>query len=136
MGEGGESKKFTFLDPKGGEPVSLSFESGGAATVSGFSSHGPVSPKLTDGFLPGDSLNKSHDVRLPVLIYRYLSGCCLLLWEQICQEGVQQGKCLHWLASANEGARRQMRQPISFEKSNYDISRLQYKICSEESHTQ
>jgi len=56
MGEGGESKKVTFLDPKGGASVSLSLESGGAATVSGFSSHGPVSPKLTDGFLPGDSL--------------------------------------------------------------------------------
>jgi len=66
MGEGGESKKVTFLDPKGGEPVSLSFESGGAATVSGFSSHGPVSPKLTDGFLPGASL-------LSALIFSHLA---------------------------------------------------------------
>ena len=68
MGEGGESKKVTFLDPKGGEPVSLSFESGGAATVSGFSSHGPVSPKLTDGFLPGASLNRSHDASLDLQV--------------------------------------------------------------------
>ena len=63
MGEGGESKKVTFLEPKGGEPVSLSFGSCGVTTVSKFSSHGLVSPQLTDDFLPKASLNRRHNVR-------------------------------------------------------------------------
>ena len=51
--EGGESKNVTFLEPNGGEKpvVSLSFGSGGATTVSGFASHGPVCPRITDDFL-------------------------------------------------------------------------------------
>ena len=63
MGEEGESKKVTFLEPKGGDPLSLSFGSCRVTTVPKFSSHGPVSPQLTDDFPPKASLNRRHNVR-------------------------------------------------------------------------
>lgn len=56
MGEEGESKKVTFLEPKGGDPLSSSFGSCRVTTVPKFSSHGPVSPQLTDDFPPKASL--------------------------------------------------------------------------------
>ena len=62
MGEGGESKKVTFLEPKGGDPLSLSFGSCRVTTVPKFS-QGLVSPQLTDDFPPKASLNRRHNVK-------------------------------------------------------------------------
>ena len=92
----------TFLEPKGGEkPVSLSFESGGATKVSGFTSHGLVCPQITE-----DSLKWRHNFLCQARLGfgKYLrAGCVYLFGSRSVHGGLsEQSKCLHCLVSANE----------------------------------